>query len=191
VIAEYLGGASVTDEFLDRWRTPGERRSKTWEERFGRPATSRWAAGLGTALKSVGISAEQVDAVAVTGMHGRAVKALGRTLGVGDGVLADDLTSTVGQAGSAHVGLVLASMLEQASPGQVLAVVSLADGADVLVFRTTDALADWRPSESVADQVAAGPISPTASSSRGGAWSPPSRRAVPSPSGLVLGRLAQ
>ena len=35
VIAEYLGGASVTDEFLDRWRTPGDRRSKAWEERFG------------------------------------------------------------------------------------------------------------------------------------------------------------
>ena len=35
VIAEYLGGASVSDESLDRWRTAGERRSKMWEERFG------------------------------------------------------------------------------------------------------------------------------------------------------------
>ena len=29
------GRASATDEFVDRWRTPGERRSKVWEERFG------------------------------------------------------------------------------------------------------------------------------------------------------------
>jgi len=157
VIAEFLGGASVTDEFLDRWRTPGDRRSKTWEERFGETryvplGEQAWDG----ALKSSGVTADQVDAVAVTGMHGRAVKALGRKLGVGEGVLADDLSSSVGQAGSAHVGLVLASMVEQASPGQVLAVVSLADGADVLVFRTTDALAGWAPSESVADQVAAG-----------------------------------
>ena len=157
VVAEFLGGASVTDEFLDRWRTPGERRSKTWEERFGETryvplGEQTWS----TALKGVGLTAEQVDAVAVTGMHGRAAKALGRKLGVGDGVLADDLASTVGQSGSAHVGLVLASMLEQASPGQVLVVVSLADGADVLVFRTTEALAGWAPSESVADQIAAG-----------------------------------
>ncbi len=35
VIAEFLGGASVSDEFLDRWRTAGDRRSRTWEERFG------------------------------------------------------------------------------------------------------------------------------------------------------------
>ena len=155
VLAEYLGGASVTDEFLDRWRTAGDQRSKVWEERFGETryvplGTEAWEA----ALKSVGIAAEQVDLVAVTGMHGRAVKALARALGLRDGALVDDLTATVGQAGTAHPGLVLASMVERAEPGQVLALVSLADGADVLVFRGTDALGEWSPTETVADQIA-------------------------------------
>ena len=157
VIAEYLGGASVTDEFLDRWRSPGDRRSKTWEERFGETryvplGEQAW----GAALKSVGLTADSIDRVAITGMHGRAVKALGRKLGVADGALVDDLTSTVGQAGSAHVGLMLASLIEQSAPGQLLAVVSLADGADVLVFRTTDARGGWSATETVADQIAAG-----------------------------------
>ena len=155
VLAEYLGGASVTDEFLDRWRTAGDKRSKVWEERFGETryvplGSEAWEA----ALKTVGISADQVDQVAVTGMHGRAVKALARSLGLRDGALVDDLTAAVGQAGTAHPGLVLASMVERAQPGQVLALVSLADGADVLVFRTTDALGEWSASETVADQVA-------------------------------------
>ena len=35
VLAESLGGGSATEEFLDRWRTPGDARSKVWEERFG------------------------------------------------------------------------------------------------------------------------------------------------------------
>ncbi len=35
VIAAYLGGASRTDEFIDRWRTPGDARPRQWEERFG------------------------------------------------------------------------------------------------------------------------------------------------------------
>jgi len=155
VLAEYLGGASATDEFLDRWRTAGDQRSKVWEERFGETryvplGTEAWE----SALKSVGIAAGQVDQVGVTGMHGRAVKALARSLGVRDGALVDDLTATVGQAGTAHPGLVLASMVERAEPGQVLALVSLADGADVLVFRTTDALGGWSPTEAVADQIA-------------------------------------
>ena len=157
VIAEFLGGASVTDEFLDRWRTPGDRRSRTWEERFGETryvplGADAWQSGL----KAAGVTAEEVDRVVVTGMHGRAAKALGRKLGVRDGALADDLSTTVGQTGAAHAGLVLASLLEQSAPGEVVAVVSLADGADVLVFRTTGALADWSPTDPVADQVAAG-----------------------------------
>jgi 3-hydroxy-3-methylglutaryl CoA synthase/uncharacterized OB-fold protein len=155
VVAEYLGGASVSDEFLDRWRTAGDRRSKVWEERFGETryvplGTEAWE----SALKATGLAADQVTTVAVTGMHGRAVKALTRKLGVRDGALADDLTTTVGQTGSAHPGLVLASMIEQAEPGQILAVVALADGADVLFFRTTDALAAWTPAEPVAGQIA-------------------------------------
>ncbi|MHB1711386.1 MAG: hydroxymethylglutaryl-CoA synthase, partial [Acidimicrobiales bacterium] len=138
VIAEYLGGASATDEFLDRWRTTGDRRSSTWEERFGEV---RYLA-LGEqawdgALKACGMGAGEIDLVAVTGMHARAAKAIGDKLVGQAGSLADDLSMTVGQTGSAHVGLVLASMLEQSQPGQVLAVVSLADGADVMVFRTT------------------------------------------------------
>ena len=157
VVAEYLGGASVSDEFLDRWRTVGDRRSKTWEERFGETryvplGTAAWQAGL----KAAGVTAEEVDQVVVSGMHGRAARALGRTLGVRDGTVADDLSATVGQTGTAHAALVLATVLEQAGPDQVVAVVSLADGADVLVFRTTPAIAAWTPSDPVADQVAAG-----------------------------------
>ncbi len=154
LIADYLGGASVTDEFLDRWRTAGDRRSKVWEERFGETRyVPLGSAAWESALKSAGVTADQVDRVAVTGMHGRAVKALARKLGVRDGSLADDLTATVGQTGAAHPGLVLAAMIETSEPGQVVAVLSLADGADVLIFRTTAALASWSAVETVADQI--------------------------------------
>src|SRR4051812_7697196 len=33
VIAEFLGCASATEEFIDRWRTPGDPRPRSWEER--------------------------------------------------------------------------------------------------------------------------------------------------------------
>src|SRR5204863_872873 len=34
VLAELVATASTTDEFLDRWRTPGAPASRVWEERF-------------------------------------------------------------------------------------------------------------------------------------------------------------
>jgi hydroxymethylglutaryl-CoA synthase len=157
VIAELLASASATDEFTERWRTPGERRSKVWEERFGetrylplgRDAFER-------ALKSAGLEAAQVDRLVVTSMHTRAARSLPPALGVSKEALADDLSSVVGQAGAAHPALVLSSVLEQASPGQVIALVHLADGAEALVLRATEALSGWRPRRPVAEQLAAG-----------------------------------
>jgi uncharacterized OB-fold protein len=74
-------------------------------------------------------------------------------LGVED--VADDLTATVGNAGTAQAALVLTAMLEAAEPGQVLALVSLVDGADVLLLRANDALARYEVARPVSDQLAA------------------------------------
>jgi hydroxymethylglutaryl-CoA synthase len=160
LLAEVIGAGSATDEFLDRWRSPGEVGSKLWEERFGE---TRYV-GLGVAawedaVKAAGLAADQVDRVLIAGPHARAAAALGRRLGVGDR-LAPGLDATVGFTGAAHPGLLVADALDGAGPGQVIALVVLADGADVVLLRTTEALAAGRPTPTVADQVAAGgPVS--------------------------------
>lgn len=160
VIAEFVGAASATEEFLERWRTPGSSRSRQWEEKFGEvtygPLVEQaWNA----ALKQAEVSADQIDKVIVTGMHARAVRTATARLGTTKAALADDLAATVGNTGTGHALLLLAHALESAIPGQIIAVVTLADGADVLLFRTTDAIASYRPARSVESQVAnGGPI---------------------------------
>jgi 3-hydroxy-3-methylglutaryl CoA synthase/uncharacterized OB-fold protein len=154
VLAEYLGGASATEEFLDRWRQPGDERSKAWEERYSETkylplGEQAW----NEALKAAGLTPEQVDKVIVTGQHSRAVKGLARRLGTTSEAATDDLGRTLGNTGTAHPGLLLAAALDDAAPGQVVAVVVLADGADVLLFRTTDALADHQSARPVAGQI--------------------------------------
>jgi 3-hydroxy-3-methylglutaryl CoA synthase len=153
VIAEYLGGASETEEFVDRWRTPGSPQRRRWEERFGEtvyvPMAERaWNA----ALKTCELSPDQVDVAVVTGMHARAVRAAAGRLGAKS--VADNLDAVVGNTGAAHFGVVLADVLDKAEPGTTIAVVVLADGVDVLLFRTTDAIASFAPAKSVADQIA-------------------------------------
>jgi hypothetical protein len=65
-------------------------------------------------------------------MHARSVARVSKKLGVATMV---DLSATVGDTGTAHALLLLSAALETAKPNQVVALVSLADGADVLVFR--------------------------------------------------------
>jgi uncharacterized OB-fold protein len=50
--------------------------------------------------------------------------------------------------------LLLAHALEQAGPGQIIALVSLADGVDVAIFRTTQALASHRAARPITTQLA-------------------------------------
>ncbi|HEX7131567.1 MAG TPA: OB-fold domain-containing protein [Iamia sp.] len=157
VLAELIGRASRTEEFLDRWRTPGDTRTRQWEERFGEKryvplGTAAFAAGLADA----GVAAEEVATVVIASPHARAAKAVVRGLGVGKDAVADDLSATVGNPGATQPLLLLASALEASSPGDVVVLLSLADGADALVFRATDAVAAWAPARPVADQVAAG-----------------------------------
>jgi len=157
VLAEVIGQASSTEEFLDRWRTPGEAFSRVWEERFGDHAYAPLVGAAWTdALKSAGLTADQVDVTILTGVHRRAVRAAARALGVAPESFADDLSSTVGTSGTAHAGVMLADALDTAEAGKVIAVVVLADGASVLLLRTTEALAEHRSAGPVAAQIAAG-----------------------------------
>jgi hydroxymethylglutaryl-CoA synthase len=155
-VADVIGTAAESDEFLDRWRVPGEQTSRLWEERFGEQvyvplATSVFAA----AIKDAGITPDAVDHLIVAGLHSRAIRVATAALGVT--AVAPDLTATIGNLGAAHAGVALADVLERAKPGEVIVVLVLADGADAMVLRTTDALPATQAGRvTVAEQIAAG-----------------------------------
>jgi hydroxymethylglutaryl-CoA synthase len=155
VMAELVAWNTTTEEFVDRWRTPGDVRSKVWEERFGETRyTSLGVEAWEGALKDAGIDADEVDHLIVTSTHERAAGAVAKKLGVPADRVVDGLASGVGNTGAAHPVLLLASALERARPGQTIALVVLADGADALILRTTDALETSSPT--VAAQVDGG-----------------------------------
>lgn len=140
-VATVEAEASTSAEFLDRWRTPGELDSKQWEERFGEQIYVQLATdAFAEALKHAGITAEQIDHVAVTGLHARALKAVRGKLGVAADAHSTDFGPVVGNLGAAASTFALADLLDRAEPGQVIVTVNLADGADVVVWRTTDAI---------------------------------------------------
>jgi 3-hydroxy-3-methylglutaryl CoA synthase/uncharacterized OB-fold protein len=155
VLAEVIASASVTEEFVDRWRSPGDIRTKVWDERFaeltyGRLGEQAWTDALGSA----GLVAADVASVAVAAPTARISSSLAARLGAARVI--DTRASSIGVCGAAQPAVLLADLLEQSESGQIVALVSLADGADVVILRTTAALSTRQMHPTVASQAAGG-----------------------------------
>lgn len=161
VLAEVLARTSLTEEFVERWRQPGRATSQVWEERFGETRYGPLGAeALKTLFERSGLDAADISALVVAGLHERACAAAAKQSGVAAERVADRLGLTIGNVGAAQPLLLLASVLETAHPGDVVVLVGLADGADALALRVTDAIRDYRPTCTVASQIAGGaPVS--------------------------------
>ena len=131
MLAEIIGQGCATAEFLDRWRTPGAAASRVWEERFGEQVYGPLAeAAMADALKQAGLTPGQVDHLIVAGLHARAVSRTVRAAGVPAEAVTDNLAASIGNAGTAQPGILLADVLDRAGPGETVLLVVLADGAD-------------------------------------------------------------
>lgn len=136
VLAEYLGGAAVTVDFVDHHRSDGEDFDYTLEERWVRDeAWGKLLPGaVGPALSAAGITASAIDHCIVNA-PAAAQKKLALQLGLREGVFVDTLGKTVGDTGTAHALLLLAATLEKAAPGALLLLIGFGQGIDALVFR--------------------------------------------------------
>jgi hydroxymethylglutaryl-CoA synthase len=145
-LAVITGSASVTAEFLDRWRAPGAPEGAAWEERFGEQRYAELAGQLLGALTEAGVDLAGIRRFAVAGLNARAVRTVAGTVAKATGATLEggDLAAAAGNAGAAQAGLALAGLLDAAGPGEALLLVSLADGADALVLRASDAIAAGR-----------------------------------------------
>jgi 3-hydroxy-3-methylglutaryl CoA synthase/uncharacterized OB-fold protein len=137
VIAEIVGQASTTAEFLDRWRVPGDSASSTWEERFGLTEYMPLIKDAATrALAAAKLEAP--NHVIIASPHARAARTAAAQFGEG---AADTLEPKLGYLGAAHLGVRLADVLDHAEPGQMILAISAADGADAIILKATDAIA--------------------------------------------------
>ena len=149
--AEIIGAASHTEELLDVWRGPEQPFARQWEERFAqRRLVPALQAALEGSLREAGISVTDLTRVAVDTAHRRIASALARSTGLQAVQFADDLFGRVGRAGAAHSGLLLADLLDSAEPGDKIAVLCAADGAEAVIVEATGRIASVRPRHSVA-----------------------------------------
>ncbi|HKC51965.1 MAG TPA: OB-fold domain-containing protein [Myxococcota bacterium] len=149
-IARFIGRASATTEILDVWRLPSDAFAKQWEERFGAETLGPIAVDTATrALKSAGIGPADLKTVVLDGTNARGVAFVPEALRLKPEQVADPMLASVGRAGAAHAGLVLARALDRAVPGDKILVLCSADGCDAVVLEVTEKIAAARPLHSV------------------------------------------
>jgi 3-hydroxy-3-methylglutaryl CoA synthase/uncharacterized OB-fold protein len=148
--ATLIGRASATEEVLDVWRTPSMQFASQWEERFGEAVfLPLLKDAFSRALDGAGLAAKDLAKVVVDGTNARVSRSFVGAAGLQPEQIADPLAATVGRCGAAHAGLCLAKVLDGASPGDKVAVVVAADGAEVLVLEVGKGIKAARPRRSV------------------------------------------
>lgn len=157
-LAELLGWVSESDDFVDHYRGEGRDFDYRWEERWIRdegPA-GRLPAAVAELLGRLGLAPGDIDRIALPAPSAREAQRIAKTCGLDPERVADPLDQTCGHLGAAHAPLLLASCLEQAKPGETILLAGLGQGFDLLVLRTTQALAGYRSAGRVDRALAAG-----------------------------------
>jgi len=157
-VARFLGAHSVTVDFVDHFRSTGVEFDYAWEARWIREEGHQKIGGgaLAEALEAFGVAAGDIAhcAIAITGRGAGA--ALARKAGIAAEAVLDPLVAEIGDAGAAHSSLMLAAALERAKPGEKILLLSFGQGADVLLFQATEALAKLPPRSGIAGSLAKG-----------------------------------
>jgi len=158
VAAEVIGSASSTTLLVDHFRAAGAPYDYFWEERWIRDEgyLKIGAEAVRAALADAKLAAADVAKFIFPSPSKGVADAIARAVGLPATSVADPLDQDGGFVGAAQSLLMLANVLDQASPGDVIVVAGFGQGSDVLVLRTTDAVVAARPARTVGDVLSAG-----------------------------------
>jgi len=158
VAAEVIGSASSTTLLVDHFRAAGAPYDYFWEERWIRDEgyLKIGVEAVRAALADAKLGAADVAKFIFPSPSKGAADAIARAVGLPAASIADPLDVDCGFVGAAQSLLMLANVLDQASPGDVVVVAGFGQGSDVIVLRATDAVVAARPARSVSDALSAG-----------------------------------
>lgn len=158
VIARFLGSHSLARDLVDHYRSANAEYDYNLEE--------RWIRDMGydlivpeaakQALAKAGVAAADIDHFIMPATQNGLDARQAKRIGVKAEAVRSNLNREIGETGVAHPLLMLVHALEEAQPGQKIMVIGFGQGADVLIFETTDALKSLPRRSGVTGQLAKG-----------------------------------
>jgi 3-hydroxy-3-methylglutaryl CoA synthase/NAD(P)-dependent dehydrogenase (short-subunit alcohol dehydrogenase family)/putative sterol carrier protein len=158
VVAEYLGGYTVTHDFVAHYRGAGKDTDYTWEERWVRDEgyAKIIPEAVNGLLAKLGLTMDDVDRLAFPCFFKAEHRKIARTLGATPDKVVDNLHEVCGETGAAHPMVLLVKALEEAAPGDRILVAGFGQGCDAMLFRVTEAITELAPRTGINGALAAG-----------------------------------
>lgn len=150
--ARFLGGHSLTIDFVDHFRASDRRFDYHWEPRwlrdegYGKIAPEAIAA----ALAKLGLAPGDIDHLVFPSAMRGASQFIAKAAKIRPEAVVDGLAAEMGHSGTAHPLLLLSHLLERAEPGLKILVGGFGGGCDVILLETTAEVAQGRPALGVA-----------------------------------------
>jgi 3-hydroxy-3-methylglutaryl CoA synthase len=156
VIANLIGHHSITEDFVDHYRADGVKFDYFWEERWIRQEghLKLITAAVSGLLERTGVAADAIDRLIIPVMSRGTPAGVAKATGIAAAAVADTLQANCGDTGVAHPLIMLVAALEAAAPGEKILVAGFGQGADALLFETTQALSDYPARRGVAGSLA-------------------------------------
>jgi hydroxymethylglutaryl-CoA synthase len=156
IVARFLGAHSETVDFVDHFRATGVEFDYGWESRWVRDEgyAKLLAGAIKTALGKFDVASSAIDKAAIAVSVKGVPESVAKAAGIRPEAVSDALGSVLGDAGTAHPLLMLIAALETAKPGDKILVASFGQGADILLFEATEALAQLPRRQGVAGHLA-------------------------------------
>lgn len=150
---EVVGEASISEEFVGPWRRTGDAFVRSFDAKI---EADRYAANTTTAVQRAidasGVSADAIAAFAAYAPDPRAYAGVAKRIGLAQAK--DPLLAHVGNLGAAHALASLCGALDEASPGDHIALAASAEGADALVLAAGTGVREAKPLRSLAALIA-------------------------------------
>jgi len=151
VIAEFLGAASVTHDFVDHFRGETEEFDYNWEERWIRDEgfSKIVPEAINDVLQKTGVAAAEIDCMILPCIYPRVPQNIAKSVGIDPEKVVDTLAANCGETGTAHSLVLLSLALETALPGQKILLLHFGQGCDAILLQTTQNLKSFSPAKGI------------------------------------------
>ena len=158
VVATFLGGYTVSVDFVDHFRGSRAEFDYVWESRWVREEGygKIGVAAVKAALDKHGISGKDVRHFLMETPSSGVAPRVAKAAGIADSAVHRGLAREIGFAGAAAPIIQLVHALESAGPDEIVVLVGFGQGCDVLLFKTTAAILARKPGQRLQDWLGRG-----------------------------------